>query len=260
MTGGREVNGSGEVRARIARELRGVGLRPGGAVLVHSSLRSLGPVAGGAETVIEGLLEALGPEGTLLLPALSYETVGEANPFFDVAATPSCVGAIPEHFRTRPGTLRSVCPTHSVCGVGPSAGWLLGGHHEDGTPCGPNSPFRRLRECGGQVLMLGCGLRPNTSMHAVEETVEPPYLFAGSVEYRVRHADGSEAVVLLRRHGFRGYAQRYDRLADVLPPGALRVGRVLEAAVHVIECDAMWLAGEAALRRDPLHFVEAVSS
>lgn len=249
-----------EARDRIARELVEAGLRTGGAVLVHSSLRSLGTVPGGPETVILGLLDGLGPEGTLLLPALSYATVGEANPRFDVTATRSCVGAIPEHFRTRTGTLRSVCPTHSVCGVGPGAEWLLGGHHEDSTPCGPNSPFRRLRECGGQVLMLGCGLTPNTSMHAVEELVEPPYLFAGSVEYRVKRADGSEVMARLRRHGFEGYAQRYDRLAAVLPPGGMRVGRVLTATVQVIECPAMWEAAEAALRRDPLYFVEPLSS
>ena len=83
-----------------------LGVRPGGVLLVHASLRSLGPLDGGAETVVLSLLEALCPQGTLLMPALSYATVGPQSPIFNVAATPSCVGALSEYFRIRPGTIR----------------------------------------------------------------------------------------------------------------------------------------------------------
>lgn len=245
-----------EARDRIAGQLHEAGLREGGTVLVHSSLRSLGHVAGGPETVVRGLLDALGPAGTLLMPALSYATVNAANPFFDVAHTPSCVGAIPEYFRTRSGTLRSVSPTHSVCGTGLMAEELLGHHHLDGTPCGPNSPFRLLRECGGQVLMLGCGLAPNTSMHAVEELVEPPYLFGAVVAYTVATCDSRRTQMRCRRHGFEGFVQRYDRLGALLSPEELHVGTVRQATVHLIECGGLWAKGEAALRRDPFHFVD----
>lgn len=249
-----------EARERIADDLRAAGVRPGGVVVVHSSLKSLGRVPGGPETVVRGLLDALGPEGTLLMPALSYATVGADNPVFDVLETPSCVGAIPEHFRTRPGTLRSVSPTHSVCGVGPEAERLLERHRLDETPGGPNSPFRALRDVGGQIVMLGCGLAPNTSMHAVEEVVEPPYLFGGTIDYRVVLTDGTETQLRCRRHGFRGFAQRYDRVAGLLPEGALKVGTVLEATVHTIDCAPMWDAAEAALRGDPLYFVDRVGA
>ena len=115
------------------------GRPPGAALLVHSSLRSLGPLDGGAEMVVQSLLEALGPQGTLLMPALSYRTVGPQSPVFNVTTTPSCVGALPEYFRTRPGTLRSVHPTHSASGLGPQAQDLLGEHIRSTTPCGPYS-------------------------------------------------------------------------------------------------------------------------
>jgi aminoglycoside 3-N-acetyltransferase len=108
-----------QVARRMADELLSVGVRQGGVLLVHSSLSAMGHVIGGAETVIQGLLEALGPEGTLLMPALSYEIVTPERSTFDVRRTPSNVGIIPEYFRTRPGTRRSVHPTHSACGVGP---------------------------------------------------------------------------------------------------------------------------------------------
>ena len=117
-----------KTQIQIANDLTALGLREGGVGLVHASLRSLGTVPGGAETVVCGLLRALGENGTLLMPALSYASVGINNPIFDVLHTPSCVGALPEYFRTRPSTIRSVHPTHSVCGVGSKAESLLNEH------------------------------------------------------------------------------------------------------------------------------------
>jgi aminoglycoside 3-N-acetyltransferase len=246
-----------ETEVRLARDLEASGLRRGGLALVHSSLSALGYVPGGPETVIRALLSALGPEGTLLLPALSYEHANPQRPFFDVLHTPSNVGAIPEYFRTRPGTLRSVCPTHSVCGVGPQAHAALDEHALDDTPCGPRSPFRRLRDLGGQVVFLGCGLRPNTSMHGVEELAQPPYLFGDMVTYRIRWPDGHESEQRCRAHDFRGWAQRYDRVSALLKVGEeLKIGRALQAEVHILEAPALWARALAALAEDKLHFVE----
>ena len=244
---------------KMAQDLRCVGVRAGGVLLVHASLRSLGERPGGAEGAVLGLLEALGEGGTLLMPALSYASVGPKQPCFDARSTPSCVGALPEYFRTRGGTLRSVHPTHSVSGVGRLAGELLRDHHLDITPCGPRSPFSRLREVGGQILFLGCGMRPNTSMHAIEEHVEPPYLFAEVVEYRLVHLDGTESTAQVRSHHFAGYQQRYDRLEGVLGQDGLRKGRVLQAECCLVEVEKMWPAALKELRRDPFYFVEAIA-
>ncbi len=241
--------------AQLVSDLLALGVRPGGVLLVHSSLRSLGPVEGGAEEVVKGLLEALGPSGTLLMPALSYESVGAYNPLFDVARTPSCVGALPEYFRTRPGTRRSVHPTHSVSGTGRLAADLLSGHEKDSTPCGAHSPFARLPQVEGQILFLGCGLRPNTSMHAVEERVEPPYLFGKTVDYQIFLPDGSEMRMSVRSHNFKGWVQRYDRLEEAMSEG-LTQGRVLQAQCTLVESAKMWPAALAALQTDALYFVE----
>jgi len=243
---------------RIASDLLESGLRRGGVALVHSSLKSLGPVPGGPETVVRGLLEALGPEGTLLMPALSYRYVNAEAPYFDLRTTPSNIGALPEFFRLREGTMRSLNPTHSVCGIGPLAEALLGSHQLDSTPCGPNSPFRLLKERQGQILMLGCGLRPNTSMHAIEERVEPPYLFAGVVAYHCRDREGTPVEILNRRHHFEGYEQRYDRVEELLRGGELKMGRVLDASIHMIETGPLWARAEQALRGNPFHFVDRI--
>ncbi|MFH1006715.1 MAG: AAC(3) family N-acetyltransferase [Candidatus Latescibacterota bacterium] len=245
-----------EAQKRIAEDLWAGGLRRGGAVLVHSSLSSMGTVPGGAETVIRGLLDALGPKGTLLMPAHSYKHVDSERPVFDVVRTPSNIGAIPEVFRTRPGTMRSLCPTHSVCGVGAQTERLLKDHQLDDTPCGAHSPYRMLRDVGGQILFLGCGLSPNTSMHGVEEMADPPYLFGSILSYRVILPDRTEIQVMCRQHDFSGYAQRYDRIGPLLQGETLRIGMVLSASIQILECRAMWEQAYAALKRDPFFFVE----
>ena len=240
----------------LVMDLLALGVRPGGVLLVHSSLRSLGPLPGRAETVIQALLEALGPSGTLLMPALSYDDVGAQSPFFDVKNTPSCVGALPEYFRTRPGTVRSVHPTHSVCALGAQAEELLGRHHLSTTPCGPESPFALLPGVGGQILFLGCGLRPNTSMHAIEERVVPPYLYGEVIEHRVTLVNGDQCQMQVRSHNFRGWIQRYDRVDGILASPDLRQGHVLQAHCHLIESTGLWQTALEKLQVDPTYFVD----
>jgi aminoglycoside 3-N-acetyltransferase len=244
----------------IARDLAALGVRRGDVLLVHSSLKSLGRPDCAPADVIEALRAALGDGGTLLLPALSYATVSRERPLFDVLRTPACVGAIPEFFRTMGGVLRSVHPTHSVCGLGLRAAELLADQERDATPCGEHSAFRRLPEAGGKVLMLGCGLRPNTSMHAVEELVEPPPFLGDPVAYAVTLAGGGRIVMSVRRHSFvnQSLRQRYDRLGPLLDRDGLRTGKVLSADAHLIDARAMWRAALAAMRENPFFFTERV--
>jgi aminoglycoside 3-N-acetyltransferase len=244
---------------RFVADLGSLGVRPGSVLLVHSSLKSIGQVPGGAETVIQGLLIAIGEAGTLLMPALTYEAVRSSNPVFDVRTTPSCVGIITETFRLREGTRRSLHPTHSVCAVGPLTEELLSPHIQDSTPCGPNSPFHRLPEFEGQILMLGCGLQPNTSIHALEEMIEPPYLFSSPMTYTLVDNLGNITKKEYTPHNFFGWKQRYERVADILKLPDLQTGIVLKAQSYLIEASALKHAVLQALRENPLFFVEKIT-
>jgi aminoglycoside N3'-acetyltransferase len=138
-------------RARLAADLRSAGVRPGCPLLIHTSLSAVGHVPGGADTVIDALLEAVGPKGTLVLPTLSYLYTNLDSPNFDVRTTPTNLGTIPETFRSRVGVRRSCHPTHSCAALGPDTAALLDDHGKDRSPVGANSPFRRVRDLGGQV-------------------------------------------------------------------------------------------------------------
>lgn len=244
-----------ECCSRIAADLNGLGVVAGDTVLVHASFKSLGPVPGGIETVVQGLLQAVGSAGSLLMPALSWAL--RPPEIFDVRLTPSNVGAIPEYFRTRDGTLRSLHPTHSVCAVGRRTHELLDDHRLDGTPCGAHSPFHKLVETSGKIMMLGCGLGANTAMHALEEYAEPPYLYGATCRYTLRDAEGNTWEKEYRTHGFAGFAQRYDRVADVDDGSFLRRGQVLQAATIVLDAPQLKRAVLRKLEQDPLFFVQA---
>ncbi len=238
-------------------DLLNLGVRPGGILLVHSALKPFKYVPGGPETVIEALQLIVTESGTLLMPALSYENVTPDKPIFNLRRTPSCVGLIAETFRQKPAH-RSLHPTHSVCALGPASGKLLDHHYKDSTPCGENSPFRILPQLDGQILMLACGLAPNTSMHAIEELVEPPYLFGTQTTYTLVDVAQEKSQKKYTDHNFKGWKQRYDRIEKVLFPPYLKSGPVVGTSSHLIEAQALWTAAYDCLSNNPLFFIDRI--
>jgi aminoglycoside 3-N-acetyltransferase len=236
----------------FVEQIRNTGVKSGDTLLVHSSFKSLGILD--PEAFILALLEALGDYGTLLMPSLSYQQ--EPPNVHSTNTTPSCVGFLSEYFRTRAGTVRSLHPTHSVCGIGYKLHELLDTHRDDTTPCGPHSPFNKLFYQGGKILMIGCGLRPNTSMHAIEEYVQPPYLFGAPLAYLITDAQGHTFTKTYLPHNFKGYVQRYDRVQDTLGDEGLRTGVIGRAQVHLLDCELLFEKALAALRKNPLHYVD----
>lgn len=244
-------------KSQLSHDLRQLGVQPGNVLLVHSAMKPLGPVEDGCHGVIDALLEVLTGTGTLLLPALTYATVTRESPVFSVSDTPSCVGKLSEAFRTMPGVRRSIHPTHSVCATGHLAAEMLSGHEDDRTPVGPHSPFRRLAECNGKILMLGCGLTPNTFMHGVEEEAGVPYcLSPDPIAYTCILPDGKRYTAVYTPHLFDGVTQRYDRAAALLGEDALRFGRVALADCALIDAAKLRRAALARMQTEPLYFVD----
>jgi aminoglycoside 3-N-acetyltransferase len=153
-------------KAQIITALEGAGLSPGSHLLVHSSLRRLGPVDGGAEAVIDALRHCVGAGGTLAMPTFNGARV-IAQPYFDVATTPGATGVLTEVFRRQPDVLRSYQPTHSVAACGPRAAEFLRDHHLR-EAFGIGSPIDRIADAGGWVLLLGVTQSSNSCIHVGE--------------------------------------------------------------------------------------------
>lgn len=158
---------------------RELGLVPGTLVMVHSSLSAFGYVEGGAETVIAALLDAIAPNGTLVLPTLCQRDKERRQQTWDIAQSPSDVGKITEVFRTWPSAMRSDHFTHSVAALGPLAAEITSGHATAyGRPSpwgerafGHGSPWEKLYGHNALYCFLGVSFRVHTLRHFIQSLV-----------------------------------------------------------------------------------------
>ena len=222
--------------------LRELGLGAGDAVLAHSSLSSFGHVEGGADAVIDAIIEAVSPAGTVLFPTLTgSEALSPDNPpVFDVSNTPCWTGKIPETARKRPGFVRSCHPTHSVCAFGEKAEWFTESHEFSPTPCGIGSPYDKLVQSGGLILLIGVTHDSNTTMHYIEEIAEVPWhMQPGTALSTIKFADGRIAQIPVSLHKY-GTPRDFTRLErEMLAKGIQVNGKIGESTVRLIKARAM---------------------
>jgi len=222
--------------AQIIVDLKNLGVRTGGIVLVHSSLSSLGYVRGGALTVIRALQSAIGPRGTLVIPTHSWEIMERGARVFNASETPSCVGTISEEFRKFQGVRRSLHPSHSVAALGPLSSELTDRHQYCSTPCGAGSPYENILKQGGQILFLGVTLDSNTAFHTIEAIADLPYLMKQTPDnFTIIDADGKRKELPIRRHEA-GIARRFSEWENLLcENGILQKGLVGNARCLLVE-------------------------
>lgn len=165
-------------RAGLAADLARLGVAHGDTLFVHSSLKSLGYVEGGALAVIGALQDAVGPQGTLLLPTyyLPGGTLRAACAMPDYVFDPrrhgTHMGRLPEAFLASGDIHRSIHPTHSVSAWGRHAADLTEAHHRAPSIFGMDSPWQRFIGCEhAKVLGLGISMGPVTFYHALEDAM-----------------------------------------------------------------------------------------
>lgn len=160
-------------KQQLKDQLKSMGLKGDETILIHSSMKSIGEVDGGADTVLDAWMEYF-KDGLLLLPTHTWKTVNADNPVYNPQTTPSCVGLLTNMFMKRDGVIRSLHPTHSMAGYGKNAAEYLAGEEYNNTPCTPGGCYDRLRDAGGKVLLVGVGHERNTYIHSVEEVLNVP--------------------------------------------------------------------------------------
>ena len=169
-------------RQRLERDLYQLGIRQGDTLFIHSSLKSIGYVDGGANTVIDALIDVVSPGGNVIIP--TYYMPGgtilsvcrQADTYlFDPINHGTVLGRIPSVFLERNDIKRSIHPTHSVSAWGPDAEMIVKDHHTAGSTYGLNTPWGRLVELNGKLLGIGISIAPITFYHYLEDIIKDDF-------------------------------------------------------------------------------------
>lgn len=233
----------------IASDLRLLGITDGDVLVVHSSLRSMGWVVGGASAVVNALLDAVGDKGTVTMPSHSgdwsdpsgwgnppvpqewWAQIREERPTYDPYETPLReMGAVAENFLLRRATLRSGHPLYSHMANGLLAELITKSHPLDDS-FGDSSPLGRLYELDAKVVLIGVGHGQNTSLHLAEARAMWPGKAKVEFESKVS-VDGEDLRVKWMADDVD--ADDFDQLGLVLDSSDLVVrGRVGQSSTRV---------------------------
>lgn len=236
-------------RGDIKQGLSEAGLRKGDTVLVHSSLSKFGYVEGGADSVVDALLQTVGQGGTVAVPSFNF-SLGKDGSVFEVMNTPSEMGKVSEALRKRNNAPRSHHLTHSIAALGYKAKELTETHSV--TPCGQESPFRKLVSLGGHILLLGVSQNINTTFHAIEEEKELFYVRYKEIkdiylidENGLKSSLPTQIHQPLKKYDF----NRMDR--PLLESGAMKITVIGESLVRLINAKSLYDFACECVRKDP---------
>jgi len=256
-----ETTGHDYCRADVVAALRAVGVRPGDVVFSHTGIAMLGrPAEGLSKEAVFALFlaafqEALGPDGTWILPAFTY-SYARGEVFDPEASIPRSMGLLPELLCRTPGAVRSLDPIFSVVALGGRAAELAGDVSAD---CfGDDSIWGRLYACDAAICNIGIGSHA-TFIHHVEQRLGVPYRFpktfrgttivAGvpretEVVYNVRPLDDPRCAP---------YFMRLDR--DGRLDGSVRAVPVGRGEINLVRARRMAELIHAGLEQDPEYLV-----
>lgn len=158
-------------KENLKKQLQEMGLSHNDRIMVHSSMKAIGDVEGGADTVVDAFMEYF-QDGMFMTPTHTWAQMSETYNLFDPENEPACVGIIPNIFMKREGVYRSLHPTHSIAAYGVGAAEYVKGEEKFHTPCDPNGCFGRLRDIGAKILLIGVTHAKNTYIHSIEESMD----------------------------------------------------------------------------------------
>ncbi len=228
------------------------GLTPGDTVLVHSSYKSFGGVAGGPQTVIDALMAALGPDGTLIMPTFNFDFC-KGEPW-DARHTTSHMGILTELVRRHPESRRVFHPIYSFAVLGKRADEF--GSLRYRSSYGPRSVFASLRATQGKIMIIGLSYNDSmTFFHHVEELEGVDYRYMKSFTGPVTDAAGrttTETFTMLVRDLDQGVITAVDPMGALLENhGVVTIQQIGEARVKLMSADQVYEETARAMKDNP---------
>lgn len=240
-------------------DIEAMDIRSEGTLLIHSSMKAIGAVDGGADTVLSVWRDYM-KDGLLIFPTHTWQQIGKETLTFDSRTLPSCVGILPEIFRHQPGVIRSLHPTHSVAALGKDAENYVAGEEKRTTPCPREGCWGKLVDRDADILFLGCTLRSNTFLHGVEEWENiPDRLDPQLQQVTIIGPNGEEYHTGIHRHNClacEDVSANYGKMEPVFAKcGAIRYGKFGDAPCIIGNARKMQEATVRLLKREPQLFI-----
>lgn len=175
----------------IIQQLDALHTPKGVPVLFHSSLRAIGSVEGGAEALLDILVEYFTRDGGLFcVPTHTWHNL-DNEITLDVTSDDNCLGAFSAVAIRDPRGIRSENPCHSMVVFGDKAQAFVKDEISVPTPTAPSSCYGKLFDMGGYVLLAGVAHNKNTFLHTVDEILDIPNRMGNKpVPMAVRKKDG----------------------------------------------------------------------
>lgn len=154
----------------LISQLKEMGLKSTDNIMIHSSMKSIGDVKDGADTVVDAFMDYFN-NGMVMMPTHTWKQMSEDYNIFDPNKEACCVGIIPNIFMHRDNVFRSLHPTHSIAAYGRNANIYIQGDENFTTPCNPQGCFGRLYDIDAKILLIGVTHAKNTYIHSIEESM-----------------------------------------------------------------------------------------
>jgi aminoglycoside 3-N-acetyltransferase len=189
--------------------MRTMGMAKGSIVFIHSSMTEFYNYLGTAEELIAKVIEEIGEEGTLMMPAFpkfEHITQDDDKVDFDVRYTPSGAGYLTEVFRKYPGVKRSINIQQSVCAYGKLADYFVSEHHHSLTVWDKFSPYYKMSMVNTLVFSFGLPYFLGTIIHCTDSILRTKYayfqiFFKKEKGYKYKDADGNIGDQTYLTHG-----------------------------------------------------------
>ena len=225
---------------KLVSDLYALGVQSGDILLVHSGFRNIN--AESPLAVIEALEKAVGEDGTIIMPSFpggSEFLMVQGGMVFDVRSRKTDCGVIPETFRKLSGVKRSLSVGHSMAARGRWRDELLAGHEKCRISCGPGSPFEKIINRHGKILLIGTGNEHNTTLHYVENVHGAPTVCSMEFYPSVIDENGRRILVPTLPH-MPGLPREYAKVdRELLEAGLQKDGLFGNAEAHLIDAWGM---------------------
>ena len=239
----------------LLNDIKNLGIKKDDKIIIHSSLKKVGQIQGGGDTLLDTFCSYLGEKGLVVLPCHTWGNIHEHNNTFDIDM-PSNLGVLPNLFRVRNGVYRSMHPTHSVCAFGLDASEFVQGEIGNDSYCGKGC-MEKLLNMGGKVLLVGVSLTSCTFFHLIEEqTLKDHFWFNDSPTLHKVKTPTGEIIDNPIFYTKLDTSEYFDKALDVVKrDSSTRLGKIGNADCILLDMQAIYKVIQSLLQKDKDYFM-----